>query len=256
MNEAAAGSPVIWIEGLSKSFNGQSVLSGIDLEIGESETIVILGSSGSGKTVFISLLVGLLEPDEGRIVVCGEDVTAFTHDRQWDELRLKIGFLFQGSALYDSMTIGDNITFALEQHRKLTSRERDELVAEKLRLVGLEGVEGKMPAELSGGMQKRAALARAIAFDPRIIIYDEPTTGLDPIRAKQISDLIVGLQREICVTSIVVTHDLVCASIVADRLALLRDGAFIFVGTTEELRRSDNEFVHEFVEASSLQRWQ
>ena len=126
MNECVTGSPIIRIEGLSKSFNGQTVLSGIDLEIGESETIVILGSSGSGKTVFISLLVGLLEPDEGRIVVCGEDVTAFTSDRQWDDLRLKIGFLFQGAALYDSMTIGENITFALEQHRKLTSRERDQ----------------------------------------------------------------------------------------------------------------------------------
>jgi len=246
--------PIIDIEGLSKSFNGQVVLEDVALRIYDGETIVILGASGSGKTVLMSLLIGLLEPDAGRITIDGEEVTAFSHDRQWDMLRLKMGFLFQGSALYDSMTIAENISFALEQHLELTDEQIRDIVSEKLRLVELEGVEEKMPSELSGGMQKRAALARAIAFDPRIIVYDEPTTGLDPIRAKHISELVVRLQRELQVTSIVVTHDLICASKVADRLALLHAGRFLFIGTMEELRRSEDEYVREFLEASSLRR--
>ncbi len=252
--EQKSGAPLIEIEGLRKGFNGQAVLEGIDLQIFDGETVVILGASGSGKTVLMSLVVGLIEPDDGRIVIDGEEVTAFTRDHQWNKIRLKMGFLFQGGALYDSMTIGENISFALEQRLDLTADQIREIVAEKLRLVELEGVEGKMPAELSGGMQKRAALARAIAFDPRIIVYDEPTTGLDPIRAKNISELVVRLQRELKVTSIVVTHDLICASVVADRLALLHEGRFLFVGTMEELRRSEDEYVREFLEASSLRR--
>jgi len=247
-------SPIIEVEGLRKSFNGQIVLEGVDLQIFGGETIVILGASGSGKTVLMNLLVGLMEPDSGRIVIDGQDATAFTRDSEWDILRLKMGFLFQGSALYDSMTIGENVSFALEHHLDLSEKEIRDIVSEKLRLVELEGVESKMPSELSGGMQKRAALARAIAFDPHIIVYDEPTTGLDPIRAKHISELVVRLQQELKVTSIVVTHDLICASIVADRLALLHEGKFLFVGTMEELHRSDNEYVHEFLDASSLRR--
>jgi len=227
--------PIIDIEGLSKSFNGQVVLEDVALRIYDGETIVILGASGSGKTVLMSLLIGLLEPDAGRITIDGEEVTAFSRDRQWDMLRLKMGFLFQGSALYDSMTIAENISFALEQHLELTDEQIRDIVSEK-------------------GMQKRAALARAIAFDPRIIVYDEPTTGLDPIRAKHISELVVRLQRELQVTSIVVTHDLICASKVADRLALLHAGRFLFIGTMEELRRSEDEYVREFLEASSLRR--
>ena len=247
-----SASPIIKIEGLSKHFNGQVVLADVNLEVFEGETIVILGASGSGKTVLMNLLIGLLEPDAGRIVIDGEDVTTFKSESPWDQTRLKMGFLFQGAALYDSMTIGENISFALEQHRKLTDEEVRNIVEDKLRLVELEGVEDKMPSELSGGMQKRAALARAIAFEPRIIIYDEPTTGLDPIRAKNISDLIVRLQRELHVTSVVVTHDLVCTSIVADRLALLHEGKFLFVGTMEDLRQNKHEYVCEFLESSSI----
>ncbi len=243
--------PLIRMEGLKKSFNGLTVLDGVDLEVAEGETVVILGASGSGKSVFINLLVGLLEPDAGRIFIEGREVTAFSHDRDWDELRLKIGFLFQGSALYDSLTIGENVAFVLEHHSSLAEERIREVVGQKLKLVGLEGVEDKMPAELSGGMQKRAALARAIAFDPKIIVYDEPTTGLDPIRAKQISELIHQLQNDLKVTSLVVTHDLICASIVANRVALLRNGTFLFTGTMKELMRSQNEYVQEFLEASS-----
>ncbi len=247
-----SGAPIIKFEQLCKRFDGQTVLESVDLEVFEGETIVILGASGSGKTVLLNLLVGLLDPDSGRIIIDGEDVTTFTQDRQWDTLRLKVGFLFQGSALYDSMTVGDNISFALEHHSTLADEEIRNVVREKLRLVELEGVENKMPSELSGGMQKRAALARAIAVEPRIIVYDEPTTGLDPIRAKNISELIVRLQRELRVTSIVVTHDLICTSIVADRLALLHEGKFLFVGTMEEFRQSENKYVREFLDASSL----
>jgi phospholipid/cholesterol/gamma-HCH transport system ATP-binding protein len=247
-------SSIISIEGLKKTFNGQVVLDGIDFEITPGETVVILGASGSGKSVFINLLVGLMEPDEGRIIIEGLEVTAFERDSEWDQLRLKIGFLFQGSALYDSLTIGENISFALEHHSNLTAAQISQVVHDRLNMVGLEGVEDKMPAELSGGMQKRAALARALAFDPRIIIYDEPTTGLDPIRSKQISELIHQLQRDLQVTSIVVTHDLVCASIVADRVALLQNGKFLFVGTMDEMMKSENEFVREFLDASSFRR--
>jgi phospholipid/cholesterol/gamma-HCH transport system ATP-binding protein len=246
--------PLITIRGLRKQFDGQLVLDGIDLEIPDGETIVILGASGSGKSVFINLLVGLLEPDGGTIFIEGQEVTAFTRDSEWDKLRLKIGFLFQGSALYDSLTIGQNIAFVLEHHSDLSDKEIQDVVRQKLELVGLEGVEDKMPAELSGGMQKRAALARAIAFDPRIIIYDEPTTGLDPIRSKQISELIFQLQRDLKVTSIVVTHDLVCASIVSDRVALLQDGRFLFIGTMAEMMQNENEYVREFLQASSFHR--
>ncbi|GAB4345523.1 MAG: ABC transporter ATP-binding protein [Candidatus Abyssubacteria bacterium] len=245
---------VIRIEDLSKSFNGQVVLDGISLDIYKGETVVILGASGSGKSVLMSLLVGLLEADSGRIIIYGQDITEFTSERQWQELRLKIGFLFQGSALYDSMTIAENISFALEHQLDLPDERIRDIVRQKLALVGLEGVEEKMPAELSGGMQKRAALARAIAFEPRIVVYDEPTTGLDPIRGRQISELILKLQNELRVTSVVVTHDLVCASIVANRVALLHEGRFRFVGTMEELKRSDDEYVQEFLESSTFRR--
>jgi phospholipid/cholesterol/gamma-HCH transport system ATP-binding protein len=246
------GSAIVRIQALHKAFDNELVLDGVDLDIFEGETVVILGASGSGKSVLMSLLVGLLEPDAGRIIIEGQDTSAFGKDSQWDQLRLKIGFLFQGSALYDSLTVGENIAFALQQLTGHTADRIREIVRQKLQLVELEGLEDKMPAELSGGMQKRAALARAIAVDPRIVIYDEPTTGLDPIRSKHISQLIRRLQGSLKVTAIVVTHDLVCASIVADRVAFLHAGKFVFVGTPDELRSSEHPFVREFLEASTL----
>ncbi len=246
------GAPIIRIENVSKSFGDQAVLDGIDFEVYEGETVVILGASGSGKSVLMSLLVGLLEPDSGRIFIEDQEVTGFSSDSEWDQVRLKIGFLFQGSALYDSLTIGENIAFALHHHMELPETRLKAIVRQKLSQVELEGIEDKMPAELSGGMQKRAALARAIAIDPKIMIYDEPTTGLDPIRGRNISDLIVKLQRELRMTSIVVTHDLVCASIVANRVALLSDGKFCFVGAMEDLQKSEDPFVREFLDASTI----
>jgi phospholipid/cholesterol/gamma-HCH transport system ATP-binding protein len=245
--------PVIKIEGLKKGFDGQVVLENVDLEVYEGETVVILGASGSGKSVLMSLIVGLLKPDAGRIRIQGAETNAFTDERQWDPLRLKIGFLFQGSALYDSMTVGENVAFALQQHSHLSEVEIRETLKQKLAVVEMAGVEDMMPSELSGGMQKRAALARAIALDPPIVLYDEPTAGLDPIRGKHIANLILRLQSELKVTSVVVTHDLICASAVADRLALLKGGKFAFVGTASALRQSDVPYVQEFVEASTLQ---
>ena len=244
--------PAIRILSLTKHFNGQTVLDGLDLDIFRGETVVILGASGSGKSVLVSLLVGLLEPDSGRILIDGHDITVFEDNSQWEELRSKIGFLFQGSALYDSLSIGENIAFVLRHRTTLPENRIWEIVRQKLKLVELEGVEDKMPAELSGGMQKRAALARAITFDPSIIMYDEPTTGLDPIRSKHISELIRKLQQDLGVTSIVVTHDLVCAGMVADRLAFLNQGKFCFVGTNDELRRCEDRFVQEFLEAGTF----
>jgi phospholipid/cholesterol/gamma-HCH transport system ATP-binding protein len=243
--------PIIKIEGLTKRFAENVVLNGVDLEIFSGETIAVLGGSGSGKSVLLSLLVGLLEPDSGRIIIDGQNTTTFRHAGQWLELRLKIGFLFQGSALYDSLTVAENIAFVLEHQSKLTATEIRQRVHEKLRLVELEGVGNKMPIELSGGMQKRAALARAIVYDPRIVFYDEPTTGLDPVRGKHISELIVGLQRDLQVTSIVVTHDLICASLVADRIAMLHDGKFLFTGSRDELAQSSNPYVREFLAAAT-----
>lgn len=242
----------IRIEGLSIGFNGQSVLKGLDLEVRTGETVVILGASGSGKSVLMKLIVGLLKPDAGRIIIQGEDVSSFDHDREWNALRLKMGFLFQGSSLYDSMTVGENVSFALEHHSPVSTEKIREVVRQKLSLVELEGVENKMPSDLSGGMQKRAALARAIALDPAIMMYDEPTAGLDPIRGKHIAELILRLQREMRVTSLVVTHDLICASAIADRLALLHQGDFVFIGTAGDLRKSSQPYVRKFIEASTL----
>ena len=243
--------PIITVEGLTKRFEKNVVLDGLDLEIFSGETIAILGGSGSGKSVLLSLLVGLVEPDAGRITIDGQNTTTFSHSSQWRELRLKIGFLFQGSALYDSLTIAENIAFILEHQSKLTAGEIRQRVHEKLRLVELEDVENKMPNELSGGMQKRAALARAIVFDPRIVFYDEPTTGLDPVRSKHISELIVRLQHELQMTSIVVTHDLICASLVADRIAMLHGGKFLFTGSRDELQQSKIPYVREFLDAAT-----
>jgi len=243
---------IIKIEGLTKRFRENLVLDDLDLEVYSGETLAILGGSGSGKSVLLSLLVGLLEPDAGQITIDGRSTTGLSSSR-WRELRLKIGFLFQGSALYDSRTIAENVAFVLEHQSRLTPEEIRQRVREKLRLVELEGVEDRMPIELSGGMQKRAALARAIVVDPQIIFYDEPTTGLDPVRGRNISELIVRLQRELKVTSIVVTHDLICASTVADRIAMLHGGKFIFIGSRDDLKQSDIPYVREFLDAATHQ---
>ncbi len=227
------GRPLIVYRGICKSFNQQVVLAGIDLDIYAGETLVILGRSGSGKTVLTSMLVGLTIPDAGSLRVGDLELTSLAGDEDWRELRLRTGYLFQSSALYDSMTVGENVAFPLVQHSHLSGEEIRRRVREKLAQVGLEKVEHLEPAELSGGMQRRAALARSLALDPELIIYDEPTAGLDPITGDGIGRLIRRLQEQLSVTSVVVTHDLRLTQQVADRVALLYEGRLAYVGTYE-----------------------
>ena len=234
------GRPLISFRGIDKSFGEKKVLIGVDLEVNQGETMVILGRSGSGKTVLTSMLVGLNPPDAGVITVEGVEITGFVTDTDWRSLRLKTGYLFQGSALYDSMTVGENVAFPMVQHRDWSEAEIERRVAEKLGQVGLEGVEPLDPTALSGGMQRRAALARSLALDPEIIIYDEPTAGLDPITGDEIGQLIYRLQEVMKATSIVVTHDLRLTQLVADRLVLLYEGKWAFQGTYEEFLNSSH----------------
>ena len=241
------GLPLISFRGIHKSFGDNQVLTGVDLEVYPGETVVVLGRSGTGKTVLTSMLVGLNTPDAGSIKVEGIELTEFASDSDWRDLRLKTGYLFQGSALYDSMTVGENVAFPMVHHTDLSLSEIEARVAEKLDQVGLAGVEPLEPAALSGGMQRRAALARSLALDPQIIIYDEPTSGLDPITGDGIGQLMLTLQEALKVTSVVVTHDLRLAEMVADRLALLDQGRWAFQGTFAEFLRSSQPEVLRFL---------
>jgi len=241
--------PLISYRGVGKSFNGKVVLEGIDLDVYQGETLVILGRSGSGKTVMTSMLVGLNRPDTGSITVAGKEIMELKTDSDWREIRLQTGYLFQGSALYDSMTVGENVAFPMIQHTGWKEEEIARRVQEKLAQVGLEEAEGQEPAALSGGMQRRAALARSLALDPQIIIYDEPTAGLDPITGDEITHLIRRLQETLKVTSIIVSHDLNLTQQVADRLGLIYQGRMVFLGTFAEFLKSPHEearrFLHE-----------
>ncbi len=237
---------IIRIEGIHKSFNGLEVLKGVDLSIKEGEVITILGGSGVGKSVLLKLITGLEKPDRGKILVYGKDIVGMDEDGL-TPIRRKMGMLFQGAALFDSLTAGENVAYPIREHFNLPEQEIQRRVREKLRLVGLEGVEDKMPAELSGGMKKRVALARAIAIDPEIILYDEPTTGLDPANAKRIVQLIAKLQKALRTTSIVVTHDLQSAFAISDRLALLHKGRIVAVEEKETFSSSPHEAVRAFI---------
>lgn len=238
---------MIEVNDLTKSFNGNLVLDGLCLHVGEGETLVIIGRSGCGKSVLLKHIVGLLRPDAGRVLVQGKDITKLS-DRRLDELRRHFGVVFQGAALFDSLTVAENVAFGLIQHSRMKRREIDDKVAHCLNLVGMNGSQTKMPADLSGGMKKRVALARAIAFDPSIILYDEPTTGLDPIMADAINELIVCLGKKLSVTSIAVTHDMKSAYRIADRIAMLHDGKIIAVGTPGEINGSPNPIVQQFIQ--------
>jgi phospholipid/cholesterol/gamma-HCH transport system ATP-binding protein len=241
---------IVKVENLFKSFGQLKVLEGISFELFPGEILVILGGSGSGKSVLLQILVGLLPADKGRIWLHGQEVSRFKREEDWYAVRLKTGFLFQTGGLYDSMTIYENITFAMRYHLRLSEKEMQRRVKEILKAVHLEGVEDKYPAELSGGMQKRAALARAIALNPPLILYDEPTTGLDPIHSTMISHFIRHLQKTHNIASIVVTHDLECAYKVADRIMLLYKGNFVFRGTLQELKETDNPYIKQFLEGA------
>jgi phospholipid/cholesterol/gamma-HCH transport system ATP-binding protein len=239
--------PLIRFQGVYKAFNGKAVLEGVDLDIYPGETFVILGRSGSGKTVLTSMLVGLTRPDAGAVMVGDIDLTQLQSEDDWLALRLKTGYLFQGSALYDFMTVGENVAFPMIHHTDLSEEDIRQRVREKLSQVGLADVEMLEPSALSGGMQRRAALARSLALDPEIIIYDEPTSGLDPITGDEIGHLIKRLQENLKVTSIVVTHDLRLTEQVSHRLALVHRGRLAFVGTFPEFMQSDHPEARRFL---------
>jgi len=230
-----------------KSFLRKSVLRGVNLVIHPGETVVIIGQSGSGKSVLLKHIVGLMYPDRGSILVDGVDVTKLGHNKLF-ELRMHFGMVFQGSALFDSYTVEENVGLALREHTELPDDEISRIAEEKLHMVGLAGVGGKNPAELSGGMKKRVGFARAVAMDPKCVLYDEPTTGLDPINADVINNLIVKLSGELHITSIVVTHDLQSAYKVADRIVMLHDGKILFEGTPDEVKNTTHPIVRQFIE--------
>ncbi len=236
---------MIELKDIRISFGENEVLKGIDLFIPKGETRVILGPSGCGKSVTLKILLGLLTPDSGKAIVDGEDIAAMSEDQLY-EVREKMGIVFQGGALFDSLTVRENVGFKLEEMRTMSTEEIDRLVEEKLRYVDLEEAIDKMPADLSGGMKKRVAIARALAGDPSVLFYDEPTTGLDPITAKQINRLIIKLAAE-GVTSIVVTHELHSAFMVADRITMIREGRIVFEGTEEELKSQDDPWIKEYL---------
>jgi phospholipid/cholesterol/gamma-HCH transport system ATP-binding protein len=237
---------VIHIKGLKKSFGSNDVLKNINLDVKRGENVVILGKSGTGKSVTIQCIVGMLSPDAGDVIVFGDDVPEM-REKQLKELRMKIGFLFQGGALYDSMTVRENLEFPLTRVLKLKDQaEIDKRVAEALDNVGLAEAIDKMPSDLSGGMRKRVALARTIIVQPEIMLYDEPTTGLDPITSREISELILQIQKKYKTTSIIITHDMECASITADRIVVMKDGEYIAEGSFEKLKSSKEQFVRSF----------
>jgi phospholipid/cholesterol/gamma-HCH transport system ATP-binding protein len=241
--------PPVQVESLSKSFGKQTVLNGISLEVGQGETLSVLGRSGTGKSVLLKLIIGLHQPDSGSIRVNGEEVTKLKL-KELNEIRKKVGFLFQQAALYDSLTIEENVGFPLRRHSSMSDSERGKRVRELLASVGMEGDAHKLPGELSGGMQKRVGLARALALDPAILLFDEPTAGLDPITAAEIDDLILRLQKERQMTSVVVTHDIHSARAVSDRLVLMRDGQVLIEGAFEDLQKSRDPFVMQFLDGS------
>jgi len=241
---------MIKIKSLYKSFGDNRVLQGVNLEIEEGKTITIIGGSGCGKSVLLKHMVGLLKPEAGEIEVDGQEITRLGME-ELAEVQKKFGMLFQGAALFDSLTVGENIAFGLRMLTDLEEREIKKRVSEKLSLVGLEGIEELMPAELSGGMKKRVALARAIAMNPKYILYDEPSTGLDPIMADVINNLILDLQEKLKITSIAVTHDMVTAYKISDRIAMLYEGQIEEIGTPEEIRKTKNSVVRQFITGSS-----
>ena len=241
---------MIQIKGLHKSFDGNHVLRGLDLEVKTGEALVVMGRSGCGKSVLLKIIMGILEPDEGEVVVDGVNILSLS-DRELDAFRLKLGMLFQGAALFDSLTVRENVGFSLYEHTALPKETILEKVREKLGLVGLAGIEELMPSTLSGGMKKRVGLARAIANDPKIILYDEPTTGLDPIMADGINELIIQTHEKLRVTSVSVTHDLKSAYKIADRIAILYEGKIIGTGTPDEIQNTQDPIIRQFITGSA-----
>ena len=241
---------MIEIINLHKSFGKNHVLRGVNLKVEKGESMVVIGGSGSGKSVLLKHIIGILKPDEGKVLINGVDITALTENGLY-EVRKRFGMLFQMSALFDSMTVWENVGFALLRQKKMIEKEAKALAIEKLRMVGLVGVEDLMPSELSGGMKKRVGLARAIAHEPEILLYDEPTTGLDPIMADAINDLIGKMKKQLSITDVAITNDMHSAYKIADRIAMLYEGKIIEIGTPDEIKNTQNPVVRQFITGSA-----
>ena len=229
------------------------IMRDVNLTIKKGETLAVVGPSGTGKSTLLKLLIGLARPTSGQVWVDGKEISRLK-EKELDEARLGMGMVFQYSALFDSMSVGENVAFGLRQHTDMKEDEIRRIVEERLAGVGLAGLADAMPNELSGGMKKRVGLARALAFKPNIILYDEPSSGLDPIMSRKIDELILETQKNFGVTSVVVTHDMESAYRIADRIAVLYEGRFVQIGTPDEIRRSDHPYVQEFVRAASYRK--
>jgi phospholipid/cholesterol/gamma-HCH transport system ATP-binding protein len=241
----AQGEPIVEFDGVWKSYGRREVLAGVSLQIRKGEVLCVLGPSGTGKSVTIRHVNGLENPDKGDVRVFGQSVVGLTEE-QLSPVRRRVAMLFQGGALFDSMNVEQNVAFPLREHTNKSPQEISDCVSEKLTMVGLPGTQRKMPSELSGGMRKRVALARSIALEPEIIMYDEPTTGLDPLTSEKIAQLIADLNARLQITSIAVTHDIVAARTIADRVAFLHQGGFQFVGTFDEAARGGHPVLQEY----------
>lgn len=242
---------VISLRQLNITFGTHTVLDNIDLDVYKGETLAVLGPSGTGKSTVLRSMIGLLEPNGGQIFIQGEDVSGLDEDG-WNRLRMKMGMVFQYSALFDFLTVGENVAFGLRQHTDKSDEEIQGIVTQMLDLVGLPGTQDLYPAELSGGMKKRVGLARAIAVNPEMVLYDEPTAGLDPIMSRNISRLIKKTQEQLHVTSVLVTHDMQSAFYAADRVAMLYEGHIVAIGTAEEMKNSTNPIVKAFIEGREI----
>ena len=242
---------MIELKNIHKSYGANHVLRGVSLDIKKGESLVVIGGSGSGKSVLLKHIIGLTKPDEGEVIVDSAELSQLDEDGL-NEVRKKFGMLFQSSALFDSMSVWENVGFGLKRHTDLKNKEIKEIALEKLRMVGLVGVEDEMPSELSGGMRKRVGLARAIAMEPEILLYDEPTTGLDPIMADAINELIIEMRERLNITSIAITHDMKSAFKIADTIAMLYNGLIIERGSSEEIKNTSDPVVRQFIEGSAV----
>ena len=245
--------PLIKIRQLNITFGSKTVLDNIDLDVYPGETLAVIGPSGAGKSTVMKVLTGLLPPTGGSVVIGGQETAAFTEE-EWDKLRKSMGVVFQYSALFDFLTVEGNVSFGLRRYFKLSEEQIAAKVAELLELVGMPGTEKMLPSELSGGMKKRVGLARALAMQPSLVLYDEPTSGLDPVMTMTISRLIRKTQRQLGVTSVLITHDMASAFFAADRIALLYGGKIVQAGTVDEIRNSDNKIVRAFINGLEPER--
>ncbi len=241
---------MIELRNVYKSFNSHHVLRGVNLTVEAGEGMVVIGGSGTGKSVILKHVIGLMRPDSGEVIIDGQNLADLS-EGELSEFRKRFGMLFQGAALFDSLTVGENVAFGLKEHSPLPTEGIMEIVRQKLLMVGLRGIEEKMPADLSGGMKKRVGLARAIAMNPKIILYDGPTTGLDPIMSDVINNLIAEMNRGLSVTSVTITHDMKSAYKIANRIAMLYKGEILEVGTPEEIQNSSNPIIQQFINGSS-----